>query len=198
MLAFEYPAVELGDFEKTRAELAKRGLMIPTTAQNFRLLEVCAKHSGGFCKDIIDAYTYRGLWSSTEEIWCPEEVIIYDNPKGDMPKELFHLGKMYGQGNPAIRIVKHGFKKGPQLLEEFLENPYVQAHIGDREIEESVKVVRKAIHEYNPLVYIENAKYDRTVRHAQITAYADDYNLQLWGNMGNVDWKIAVVGMKIV
>jgi hypothetical protein len=124
----------------------------PTTSQVFSLVNLALHNKNNkICRFILTRFA-RGLFTSTMNLYTPQEIIVYDNPKGMMPSDRVSLLERVSRGDSAVRVVPYGFKLGYQSVDEFLENPFVFAHIGNNDITKTVREVAETSKEYPPSV----------------------------------------------
>ncbi len=84
-------------------------------------------------------------WTSTKNLWTPDGILVFDDPAGDMPKDEKSLRELYGEGNPAVRYVKRGFKDGEMSISDFVKNPLVIAQVGNADLMDLVSQRANAI-----------------------------------------------------
>ena len=152
-LYFVYNEMGKGSYKNVMDEISDRGLLRPTTAQNFSLLNVALQNKNEkFCKHILKRFNSQHVWSSTEHLWGKEEVVVYDNVDGKMPPARKSLIELHKRGDKAVRVVPHGFEIYSQTVDEFVNNPYILAQVGDERMKEIVRQVAKGISRYNPMI----------------------------------------------
>ena len=120
-LTSAYPLEGPGTYQKVMSKISEGKLLRPTTAQTFSLIDFVLNNlDDEQCKDIVSKVKNNRLWTSTENLWGKEEVILYDNVDGNMPSDRESLLKRMRDGDTAVRVVPYGFKTGRQSVSELI------------------------------------------------------------------------------
>jgi len=157
VLAFALPMVGPSYFNKVMTAIDQEKLARPTTAQTLSLVDLALKNKDDeHCQDLLSKFRNNYFWTATENLWTPEEVIVYDNVDGKMPTDRKSLLKRHKDGDKAVRVVPYGFKTEAQSVDELMVNPYVIAQIGDKEMIEVVQRVASEVSSRKPYVLALN------------------------------------------
>lgn len=162
ILIFDLPMLGPHDFDIIME--SRKTCRWPTTAQMFSLLDVVLENpEEEYCRDIRNRNRF---FTATENLWGGKDVIVYDDPWGKMPHVRESLIKRHKDGDNAIRIVPYGFKTGVQSVNELLQNPYLIAQIGSKDLLDTVKrVAEKAYTQCKPSIHVrETTKNQYDVR----------------------------------
>lgn len=155
ILTSAYPLEGPGTPQRVMGAIDKAGLLRPTTAQIFSLMDFALSNPDEEqCEYIISRAKNQWLWTATENLWGKEDVILYDNVDGNMPSDRASLIKRMKDGDKAVRVVKYGFKTGRQSVSDLVANPYIIGQVGDKDfVEDVVARVAKNISKRDPCVY---------------------------------------------
>ena len=158
IITFGLPLVGSDNYQKVMGKISKEGMLRPTTAQTFSLIDLALQNPNEeHCKDILSKLSRNWLWTSTENLYTPNEIIVYDNVDGNMPSGKESLLKRFKDGDKAIRVVPYGFKRESQSVSELAKNPYVIAQVGDKGFAEDVVArVAERISRKEPYVWALN------------------------------------------
>lgn len=122
----------------------EKNLLRPTTAQTLSLMNLVLQNpEDEHCKGILQKLKRYFLWTSTENLYTSEGIIVYDDIDGKMPSDKKGLLKLLEEGNKAVRFVPYGFKRASQSISEFVKNPYVIAQAGELLEEVIINVANK-------------------------------------------------------
>ena len=100
-------------------------------------------------------------WTSTKNLWAIGGIIVYDDPEGKMPSEVEPLLKLHKEGNPAVRLVRYGFKTGAHTISDFIKNPFVIAQVGNNDLMERVAQRARSMNSETAYVLTRNLNYER-------------------------------------
>lgn len=155
MLTSAYPLEGPGTFKRVMGAITKGKLLRPTTAQTFSLVDFALSNPDDEqCTDIISIVKNQWVWTSTENLWGNEDVILYDNVYGNMPSDRASLIKRMRDGDKSVKVIKYGFNTGRQSVSDLVANPYIIGQVGDKEFAEDVVArVAQKISRLNPVVY---------------------------------------------
>ena len=183
VLAFSLPTVGPSHFNRVMAAIDEDKGLRPTTAQTFSLVNLALQNPDEeHCKDILGKFRDNYFWTSTENLWDKEDVIVYDNVDGKMPSDRESLIKRYKDGDKAVRIVPYGFQKETQSVEELLKNPYVIAQVGNKDMIDVVKKVAEGISKNKPYVWALNTPQKDVKRYTALYSDWGDGRLGLGGS----------------
>ena len=182
-LAFSWPMEGPNHFKDVMCAIDLDKRLRPTTSKTFSLIDLALQNlDEKHCKDIISKFRNNYFWTSTENLWTPGEVIVYDNIDGKMPSDRESLIKRCKDGDKAIRIVPYGFKTEKQSIDEFLKNPYVIAQIGDKNMLDVVKRVAEGINK--PYIWVLNKPQRDMRRYFALDSGGEDFGLRMIGDHG--------------
>ncbi len=157
VIAFGLPMVGLDHYQNAMKKISQEGMLRPTTAQTYSLIDLVLQNDDEkHCRGILNKFRNNCLWTSTENLYTPHEIIVYDNIDGNMPSDRKSLIKRHKDGDKAVRIVPYGFKKGHQSVDEFLRNSYAIAQVGNKEMFDVVKRVAERVSKEKPCVLALN------------------------------------------
>jgi len=152
-LAFSLSMAGPENYQNVMTQISQKGLLRPTTAQTFSLVDLALQNPNEeHCKDILNKLSSDYFWTSTENLWTPKEVIVYDNVGGNMPSDRESLLKMAKKGDKSVRIA-YRFQIENQSVEKLLKNPYMLAQIGDEDMLNVVKRVAEGVGNNPPWVW---------------------------------------------
>jgi hypothetical protein len=144
ILNFILPMAGPGSFGDIMAKVDMEGTR-PTTAQTFSLINYALQNPNELNrKYLFDKLRTAYFWTSTENLFTPNEIIVYDNIDGKMPYDRKTLLERHIAGDRAIRVVSYKFLTGYQSVEQFLINPYVVAQIGSKIVSDATKNTEEA------------------------------------------------------
>jgi len=150
-LAFSLSPTDRHFFNRVMNSVDKSNRLRATIAQNLSLIDLALKNPrDNNCLRILDNFHTGYLWTSTENLTGENDIAVYDNVDGKTvlySREEMNLNK-------AVRIVPLGFRTGRQPINQFLENPYVLAQIGDERMLDVVERVIRGISNRNPSVCV--------------------------------------------
>jgi len=190
-LAFSLPIEEKGDYIEVMTQIRGERLSIPTTAQTFSLVNLALQNPDEeHCQDILNKFRRNYFWTSTENLYTPKEIIVYDNVDGTMPFDRESLLKRHKEGDKAVRVVPYGFKTKRQSVNELLKNPYVIAQVGSKDMLEVVKRVVEGVSKNKPLIWILNkpSKNVRKYNTRKYSALGSGWGLDAFGLGGFFDF----------
>ncbi len=183
VLAFSLPMASPNYFKNVMGAIDEDKKLRPTTAQTLSLVDLALQNPDEeHCKDILSKFKDNYFWASTENLWGKEDVIVYDNADGKMPSDRKSLIKRRKDGDEAVRIVPYGFKTGSQSVDELLENSYVIAQIGNKDMLDVVKRVAERISKNNPYVWALDSTREDVERYTALCSYWDGDRLVLYGD----------------
>ncbi len=186
VLAFSLPMTGPNYFKDIMGAIDQDKRLRPTTAQTLSLVDLALQNPDEeHCEEILSKFKKQYFWTSTENLWGKEDVIVYDNPDGTMPSDRKSLIKRHKDGDKAVRIVPYGFRTGRQSVDELLKNPYVIAQIGNKEILDVVKRVAEGISENEPHLWALNPTQEDVKRYTALYSYWYDDRFSLNGSCGD-------------
>jgi len=200
ILAFDLPIAERDYFNNAMGAIDRKKLLRPTTAQIFSLIDLAwGNLEEGTCDGIIAKMLEDSIFTSTENLWGKDNVIVYDNPNGKMPSDRKSLIKLHKNGDKRVRVVPYGFKTEIQSVSDFVKNPFVIAHCGGNKDFTEDLVARIAENIGNPGV----TDYYHPVH--MYTSIGSPFSfdkrvvrqLRLMGNQGD-GWSNAYTGVRVV
>src|SRR3989338_8564127 len=141
--AFVLPVRGKATHEDVMRAIDNDNLLRPTSAQTLALIRLALQNPTdealGKVADIIENGYF---WTSTENLFVPDGIFVYDNLDGKVTRERADLSKRLAASDPSVRFVPYGFKIGNQALPEFLSNPYVIAQFGEDSLGTLEEVIR--------------------------------------------------------
>ncbi|VVB80480.1 Uncharacterised protein [uncultured archaeon] len=115
--------------------LDSNDLQRPTTKQILLLLQHLYRNKKEkFYSDFLNELQGETIFCGTENLYCSEGVIVFDNVDGKMPNTKKELLRRMREGDKAIRMINWGFKTSSSGLENVLKNPYVLAQVGSEDM----------------------------------------------------------------
>ncbi len=155
IITFGLPLAGPNYYQAVMDKITQEGMLRPTTAQTFSLIDLALQNPDEeHCKDILSRLRSNWLWTSTENLYTPNEVIVYDNVDGNMPSDKKSLLKRFKDGDKSVRVVPYGFKKESQSVSELAKNSYVIAQVGNKDfVEDVVARVAERISRNEPYVW---------------------------------------------
>jgi len=146
IVTFVTPLVGPNNYPKVMGEIDSQGLLRPTTAQTFSLLNIALQNEDepGFA-DLLRIFRDDYLWTSTRSTAFPGGVLVYDDIDGTMPSDSVGLLKLIEVGDKRVRLVKLGFKTRYMPISDLLKNPYLVAQVGGEDMLPIVEKVAKAV-----------------------------------------------------
>lgn len=183
ILTSAYPLEGPGTHQRVMGAITEGKLLRPTTAQTLSLVDFALSNPDDEqCKDIVSRARNQWLWTATENLWGPEDVILYDNVDGKMPSDRANLIKRMRDGDKAVRLVKYGFKTGSQSVSDLVANPYIIGQVADKDFAEDVVArVAEKISKRNPYVYALSPTSEDTHKYTAVDSYWDDHRLCVCG-----------------
>jgi len=183
MMTFGFPLLGPDYYQKVMSAISDEGMLRPTTSQMFSLIDLAFKNSDEeHCKDIISKLRNNWLWTSTENLYTPKEIIVYDNTDGKMPSDRESLLNMNKNGNKAVRIVPYEFKRESQSISDLVKNPYILAQVGSKEFAEDVVArVAEKISKNKHYVWALNPVDSNEKRYTALYSVWDDSRLAVDG-----------------
>lgn len=170
IITFGLPLTGPDHYQKVMDSISQEGMLRPTTAQTFSLIDLALKNQDEeHCKDILSKLRDNWLWTSTENLYTPNEVIVYDNVDGNMPSDKKSLLKRFKEGDKAIRVVPYGFKTESQSILELARNFYVIAQVGNKDFAEDVVArVAQKVSRNKPYVWAFNPTNEDIKRYSAL------------------------------
>lgn len=183
VLAFSLPMAGPSYFKNVMGAIDSDKLLRPTTAQALSLVDLALQNPGEeHCKDILSKFRSNYFWTSTENLWGDNDIIVYDNVDGTMPSDRKSLVKRHKDGDKAVRIVPYGFKTERQSVDELLKNPYVIAQIGNKDMLDVVKRVAEGVSKNKPYVWALSPTKADAKRYTALYSGWDSGRLDLIGS----------------
>ena len=159
------PLVGPGNYQNVMGMISQEGLLRPTTGQTFSLVHLALQNPDEeHCKTILSRLKNQYLWTSTENLWGKEDVIVYDNIDGNMPSDRKSLITRMKDGDKSVRVVPYGFQTGSQSVSDLVKNPYITAQVGDLPSEVVAEVAKK-VSKVQPYVYALGPQTNDTKRY---------------------------------
>jgi len=201
-LTFGFPIIGPDYFSNVMGKIDGEKLSRPTTAQTLCLVDLALKNPDEkHCKDILSKLRNDWFWTSTENLWGEDDVIVYDNVDGKMPSRRKDLIKRYKDGDKAVRIVPYWFKTEIQSMKDLLKNPYVIAQVGDKNMLDVVRRVAEGLGKKDSSLCTLNPTQDDDVkgkRYTTLNSYLDGGRLVLDSDCGHLDMGGCASGVYIL
>lgn len=158
IITFRLPLTGPDYYQNVMDKISQEGMSRPTTAQTFSLIDLALQNpEEKHCKNIIYKLRNNWLWTSTENLYTPNEIIVYDNADGNMPSDRESLLKRFKDGDKSIRVVPYEFKREFQSVSELVKNPYIIAQVGNKDFAENVVArVAERVSRNKPCVWALN------------------------------------------
>jgi hypothetical protein len=180
------PLVGPGKYQAVMGAISQEGLLRPTSSQTLSLVNLALQNPDEeHCKTILLRLRDYYFWTSTQNLWGKEDVIVYDNVDGEMPSDRESLIKRNKDGDKAVRAVPYGFMIGRQSILDFVKNPYVKAHFQDVP-EEVVAEIAKKVSRKLPYVWALGPQGKDVKRYTALDSSWFGDGLNLVGNCGDV------------
>lgn len=155
-------------------------LLRPTTAQVLSLIDLAQQNpEEPNCANILERFTNKYLWTSTENLSFSKGVIVYDNIDGKMPKTRRGLLELAESDDPRARFVEKGFPTGRMPLADSLNHPYIIAQIGEKMLPVFEKIVKRLDTSKEPKVYVSglSSTSKNEKRYSAVSGYDDRFDL---------------------
>jgi hypothetical protein len=181
------PLVGPGKYQAVMGAISQEGLLRPTSSQTLSLVNLALQNPDEeHCKTILLRLRDYYFWTSTQNLWGNEDVIVYDNVDGKMPSDRASLIKRMKDGDKAVRAVPYGFMTGSQSVLDFVKNPYVKAHARDVPEDVVAKVAEKISREL-PYVWALGPQGKDVKRYTALCSIWYDGRLYLDGYFDDVN-----------
>ncbi|MDD5133737.1 MAG: hypothetical protein PHD81_00080 [Candidatus Nanoarchaeia archaeon] len=176
IITFGLPFIGPNDYQTVMNKITQEKALRSTTAQTFSLVDLALQNTDeAHCKELLSKFRNNYFWTSTENLWGSENVIVYDNINGKMPSDRKKLLKRFKDGDNSVRVVPYGFKTGSQSISELVKNPYILAQVGDKDFAQDVVArVAEKISKNQPYVFALNPTTQDVKRY---TALGSDCNV---------------------
>jgi len=150
------------DHQHVMQQISDKGLFRPTSAQIIYLLDASFQNKDDpLCKDIIDKLRNKYLWTATEHTSESNEgIFVYDNIFG-IDLSIDQLMQKFDSKDEQVRFTPYGFKTKNQSINEFINNPYVINHFGEKAMPSVERVVKHIGSEPYASALLESEKSER-------------------------------------
>lgn len=139
IITFGLPLVGPDCYQEVMGKISQEGMLRPTTAQTFLLIDWALRNPDEeHSKSILSRFRNDVLLTSTESLFTPNEIIVYDNIYGNMPSDRESLLKRAKDGDKSVRVVNYGLKNRFHSVSDLVKHPYIIAQVGNKDFAEEV------------------------------------------------------------